>query len=270
MRSAGEFIKEKLLSYLPANFPIDQLVGLVETSIGKMVPIMPLTELEKDPLMVFAEPYNNLIVDRKGFKGPIPEVEGLCPKENIKAWVDRKAFIHNLGHATVAYFGAFKHPESTYIYEVLDDKTVYNFAREVMLQSAAVLQTFYPKDFTFEELETHIDDLLYRFRNKALKDTIFRVGQDRPRKLGQDDRFVGIIRLAESLGMNYDKILEAMSYAFYFQATDENGNKSTQDMLFENYLTKGVEYTLQKISGFDPVKDEILISEFIQYYLLID
>jgi mannitol-1-phosphate 5-dehydrogenase len=269
MRSAGEFIKEKLLSHLPADFPVDQLVGLVETSIGKMVPIMPLAELEKDPLMVFAEPYNNLIVDRKGFKGSIPEVEGLCPKENIKAWVDRKAFIHNLGHATVAYFGAFKHPESTYIYEVLDDTTVYNFAREVMLQSAAVLETLYSKDFTFKELETHIDELLYRFKNKALKDTIFRVGQDRPRKLGQDDRFVGIIRLAESLKMNYNKILEAMSYAFYFETTDENGNKSAQDMLFNHYLTKGVEYTLEKISGFDPVKDKKMISEFIRCYLSI-
>ena len=29
-------------------------------------------KLEKDPLMVFAEPYNTLILDGKGFKSPIP------------------------------------------------------------------------------------------------------------------------------------------------------------------------------------------------------
>ena len=34
-----------------------------------------------------------------------PDVKGLAPKKNIKAWVDRKAFIHNLGHATAAYYG---------------------------------------------------------------------------------------------------------------------------------------------------------------------
>jgi mannitol-1-phosphate 5-dehydrogenase len=44
---------------------LDEYVGLIETSIGKMVPIMPEKELERDPLMVYAEPYNTLIVDRK-------------------------------------------------------------------------------------------------------------------------------------------------------------------------------------------------------------
>ena len=38
------------------------------------------------------------------------------------------------------------------------------------------------------DLEDHIDDLIYRFRNKALQDTIFRVGQDLTRKLSYDDR----------------------------------------------------------------------------------
>ena len=105
MREAGDFMKEQLIKNLPSDFPIEKLVGLIETSIGKMVPIMPLAELEKDPLVVFAEPYNTLILDGKGFKSPIPEIKGLAPKNNIKAWVDRKAFIHNLGHATAAYYG---------------------------------------------------------------------------------------------------------------------------------------------------------------------
>ena len=50
---------------------------------------------------------------------------GLAPKDNIKAWVDRKAFIHNLGHATAAYYGFYLHPEAVYMYEVLDDNEVY-------------------------------------------------------------------------------------------------------------------------------------------------
>ena len=74
-------------------------MGLVETSIGKMVPIMKTEDLEEDPLLVYAEPYNTLILDRKGFLGDIPHIEEFALKDNIKAWVDRKAFIHNLGHA---------------------------------------------------------------------------------------------------------------------------------------------------------------------------
>ncbi len=269
MRSASEFIYTKLSSYLPEGYPIDKLVGLVETSIGKMVPIMQQADIEKDPLVVFAEPYNNLIVDKKGFKGEIPNVKGLSPKENIKAWVDRKAFIHNLGHATAAYIGAFKHPEATYIFEVLNDPEVFKFTQDVMLLSAGILQAIYPEDFTREDLESHINDLLFRFQNKALKDTIFRVGQDRPRKLGPDDRFVGIIRVAEALKMKSSKILEAMAYAFYFKAFDEYGNESGPDKDFDQYLSTGLDFTLETVCGFDSVKDEALITEFKQYYLEI-
>ncbi|MBA7571073.1 Mannitol-1-phosphate 5-dehydrogenase [subsurface metagenome] len=270
MRSVGEFIYKNLLSYLPEDYPIDRLVGLVETSIGKMVPIMQQSDLEQDPLMLFAEPYNNLIVDKKGFKGAIPEVNGLYPKENIKAWVDRKLFIHNLGHATVAYFGGYKHPQAIYIYEVLKDPEVYGFAKEVMFQAAIILQKRYPKDFSLKDLEAHIEDLLFRFQNKALKDTIFRVGQDRPRKLGPEDRFVGIIRLAISSGMNYDKILRAMAYALYFKETDENGNRSEADILFDNYRLKGLDFLLHKVCRLDPVKDEKIISELKRIYMTVD
>jgi mannitol-1-phosphate 5-dehydrogenase len=266
MRSAATFMREGLSEHLPADYPLDRLVGLVETSIGKMVPIMTKEDLAKDSLAVFAEPYNSLIVDKRGFVGEIPVVVGLAPKSNIQAWVDRKAFIHNLGHATAAYYGAFRHPEAVYMYEALSDSDVLDFTRSVMLQSATVLQAVYPADFTISDLEAHTDDLLYRFRNKALKDTIFRVGQDRIRKLGPDDRFVGIVRLAQQQGMDYNKVLQAMSYAFTFKATDENGNRPESDILFDQLLEQGVEVVLEKVCGFDTIKDEVIKKSLIREY----
>jgi len=266
MRSGALFIRQRLKENLPSGYPLDSLVGLVETSIGKMVPIMTREDLEADPLQIFAEAYNKLIIDKKAFKGVIPPVNGLSPKENIQAWVDRKAFIHNLGHATVAYYGAFKHPEAIYIYQVLDDTDVYVFARKVMLQAAAIVQRNYPDDFSMEELEEHIDDLLKRFQNKHLKDTLYRVGQDRPRKLGPDDRFVGIIRMAERHRMNNEEIIKAMTHSFFFRVTDENGNRSEQDILLDDCLAAGLEYTLQKICGFDEGSDQNLISRCLACY----
>lgn len=261
MRSAGDFVKEQLEKSLPSHYPIDQLVGLIETSIGKMVPIITADDLEKDPLLVFAEPYNTLILDGKGFKTQIPDILGLAPKENIKAWVDRKAFIHNLGHATAAYFGFFKHPETVYLYEVLDDQVVFDFTRQVMLQSAEILYAAYPHDFTYPELVSHIDDLLHRFLNKALKDTIFRIGQDLPRKLGADDRFMGAIHLAVQYGKPYDKILSAMSFGFFFKAKDESGQASINDLSFQKTLETFFENTLVKSCGFDEQKDYVLMAE---------
>jgi mannitol-1-phosphate 5-dehydrogenase len=255
MREAAGFMREQLIKNLPPDFPVEKMVGLIETSIGKMVPIMTLAELEKDPLLVYAEPYNTLILDRKGFKLPIPEIKGLAPKDNIKAWVDRKAFIHNLGHATAAYFGFYKHPEAIYMFEVLDDKEVLGFTRDVMMQSADILGTLYPSDFSVSDLEDHIDDLIFRFRNKALRDTIFRVGQDLTRKLSADDRFMGAIHLALQTGKPYDKILAAMSHGFVFRAKDEMRNYFPADLEFHNALAADFESTLYKLLGFDPIID---------------
>ena len=268
MRSAGEFIRHQLKVYLPNYYPMEKLVGLVETSIGKMVPIMKETDLGKDQLLVYAEPYNTLILDRNGFKCSIPAVKGLAPKNNIQAWVDRKAFIHNLGHATVAYYGFLKYPGAKYVYEVLKDKDVYSFAHRVMHQAAEVLQVIYPDDYSLQNLEEHIDDLLERFQNKALQDTLFRAGKDLYRKLSSDDRFVGIIRLAIQQGMAYNNILEAMVYGLFFRCTDEYGKLFPSDKdFFDNFNRKGLDYILQAICMFDPNIDLHLIKKINKLYV---
>jgi mannitol-1-phosphate 5-dehydrogenase len=267
MRSAAEFTREELLKYLPQDYPVDMLVGLIETSIGKMVPIIPIAEIEKDPLVVFAEPYNTLILDGKGFKSPIPSVKGLAPKTNIKAWVDRKAFIHNLGHATAAYYGHYLHPGMIYMYEILGDKKVVDFTRDVMMQSAEILTAEYSDDLTLKDLEDHIDDLLYRFRNKALQDTIFRVGHDLTRKLSADDRFMGVIRLAISNGKACDLIVNAMSYGFIFNAKDEEGNIYPQDEELVKSISSDFEDTLISKLNFVLSVDKNIIIELRKMYL---
>jgi mannitol-1-phosphate 5-dehydrogenase len=266
MRSAAEFVRGQLKKSLPSSFPVESMVGLIETSIGKMVPIMPLAELEKDPLVVFAEPYNTLILDGKGFKSPIPDIKGLAPKNNIKAWVDRKAFIHNLGHATAAYYGFSKYPEAIYMYELLDDTEVLLFTRRVMLQSADILKAAYPGEFTDADLEDHIDDLIHRFRNKALQDTVFRVGQDLQRKLSSDDRFMGAIHLAMQYGKPYNLILFAMSYGLSFRAKDETGNYFPPDTDFLSSLARDFESTLTVLLGFDPVQDLSVMRNLKELY----
>jgi mannitol-1-phosphate 5-dehydrogenase len=266
MRDAAKFVRDILSSCLPESYPIDRLIGLIETSIGKMVPIMPLAEMEKDPLMIFAEPYNSLIVDQKGFRSPIPEVSGLSPKTNIKAWVDRKAFIHNLGHCTAAWYGYFLHPEMAYMYEVLDDPEVLEFTRDTMLQSASVLVKCYPDDFTQDDLVRHTNDLIRRFCNKALKDTVYRVGQDLTRKLADGDRFVGAIRLAIEQKMPFNLIIKAMSYGFSFRARDEAGRAFFSDTALPGYLEADFEGTLAKALHFDPDKDRSIIHELKMIY----
>ena len=266
MRDAAGFMLNELEKLLPVTFPVREYVGLIESSIGKMVPIMPLQELEKDPLMVYAEAYNELILDGNGFRSAIPDVAGLAPKTNIRAWVDRKAFIHNLGHAAVAYFGYFLHPDQVYLHEVLEDIKVFRFTRAVMLESADILAKCYPTDFKLEDLEAHTDDLIHRFRNKALNDTLYRVGQDLPRKLGDGDRFMGAIRLAIERKLPYDQIIRAMSYGFFFTARDETGVENPSDSLFLAKLKEDFEGTLFNILNFNKDTDASLVKQLFSLY----
>lgn len=251
MRNADMYISDALKKMLPQDYPINENLGLVETSIGKMVPIMAQRDIENDPMQVFAEPYNTLIVSKTGFKNPIPEVSFLAPKENIKAWVDRKLFIHNLGHVAAAYLGFQKHPHLQFIYQVLDDPEIFNSVKQTMLESAEILRGLYPGEFTYLELEEHINDLINRFKNKALGDTLFRVGSDLPRKLSPNDRLAAPINAAIGLSKPYGLILKVVEASLSFQAKDENGQRLPQDVLFDEVRGKGLDYVIYNVCGFN-------------------
>ena len=50
LRSGAAWFRQNLGPLLPEGFDLDSRLGLVETSIGKMVPIMPQDALNEDPL----------------------------------------------------------------------------------------------------------------------------------------------------------------------------------------------------------------------------
>jgi mannitol-1-phosphate 5-dehydrogenase len=261
MRNADKYFRNELLKYLPGNYPIDKLVGLVETSIGKMVPIMQKQQMEEDILQIFAEPYNTLILNKKAFRNPIPEIEGLAPKENMKAWVDRKLFIHNLGHSAAAYIGYIFNPNMIYVYEALAIPEIFRNVRETMLQAAEILIKKYPGEFTLKDLDEHINDLLSRFQNKALGDTIFRVGCDLKRKLGPEDRLSGAIKSAIELDLPFEKILYALICGCHFRAKDESGNMLKEDVEFDNRYRGDIKSILTEVCGFNKTNNNQIFQE---------
>src|SRR5204862_8277533 len=81
-------------------------IGFVETVVSRMVPELSPEERVADPLLVVVEEYDRLPVDATAFRGPLPHVPGLEPKQPFQAYFERKLFTHNLGHAVAAYLGA--------------------------------------------------------------------------------------------------------------------------------------------------------------------
>ena len=267
MHNADQYVRDILYGIMGNDYPVDDLVGLIETSIGKMVPIMPREEQEKDLLLVYAEPYNTLILDKKAFKNPIPDVKGLAPKENMKAWVDRKSHIHNFGHAAAAYAGYKADPSVQYLSDILKIPSVKKFTRSAMLQNARILIRKYPGEFTIGGLTDHIDDLLIRFENRALGDTVFRVGCDLKRKLHRNDRILGPLINGIQTRSRVDKIVLTFVHGLRFGAKDENGNMFPDDKEFSKALSEnGLTYVLTNVCGLSLTEDRKIITLILSTY----
>ncbi|NLL84829.1 MAG: mannitol-1-phosphate 5-dehydrogenase [Lentisphaerae bacterium] len=250
MHDAAALAHHELSSTLPSDFPLTEMVGLVETSIGKMVPIMPAEVRQRDPLEVWCEAYNMIIADRAGFIGSIPQVPGLELKENFTAYVERKLYVHNLGHATCACHGHLH--GHTYLWSAIGDPAVATETRAVMEATAKALIHRYPGEFDRLMQQEHVDDLIRRFGNRALGDTVYRVGRDLPRKLAPADRFIGGLQLVEEAGGDVTPLHRAIAAALCFKATDEEGHPFAADTAFLEQVAKhGAEHMLIEHCGLD-------------------
>jgi mannitol-1-phosphate 5-dehydrogenase len=250
----AQFARNYLRRAMPQDFPVNESFGFVETSIGKMVPIMPEEVRRRDPLVVWAEAYNKIIADRSGFVGCVPEgIEGLDLKECFQAYVERKLFIHNLGHAVCACWGFLK--GHTLISEAVRDADILTAVRGVMLECASALIKRWPSEFSEENQRAHVEDLIGRFGNRALGDTVYRVGRDLARKLAPGDRFIGALRLVQESGGDCRPICSAIAAALQFRAADESGALFPADRDFLRSLEQdGAESVLRSHCGLSPAE----------------
>jgi len=254
LHHVASLARETLGRLLPADFPLAARVGLVATSIGKMVPSMPEEARMRDPLEVWGEAYNEIIADRDGFIGPVPTIPGLVLKRHFAAYVDRKLYVHNLGHAVCACEGFLR--GHRFIWEAVADPQVAAVTRAVMSATAAALVIRYPAEFTPGNQDAHVQDLLRRFGNRALGDTVFRVGRDLPRKLAPGDRFIGGLRLVQQTGRDIAPLCHGIAAAFRFRAVDEKGQPFPADAVFlQRVQDGGLRQVLVEHCGLEPARD---------------
>ena len=220
-------------------------LGLVEASIGRMVPPLTAEEKAKDSLLICVEPYCQLPVDKAAFKGEIPDLVGLVPYTPFGFYIKRKLFLHNMGHAMVAYFAYQQGIE--YIWQAVEHKEVYDLARKAMKGSGEALIRQYGEEMR-ANVEENIDDLLFRFGNKALKDTVARVGGDLVRKLRRNDRLVGAALYCIEQGVDPEPIVEGIRAALKFDRAEDVSAPELQKALKE----QGIDYVLEYYMGLKP------------------
>ena len=162
-------------------------VAFVDASVGRMVPPATAALIAEDRLLIAAEPYAELPIDGAAWIGPVPPVPGLLPKTNFDGYTARKRFTHNGGHAVLAYHGYRAGFE--YIHQAADDPRLTDELAGFWGETGRALIAEY--GFDPADQHAHETDLLARFRNRALGDTITRVARDPIRKLRADDRLAG-------------------------------------------------------------------------------
>ncbi|MDR0718172.1 MAG: mannitol-1-phosphate 5-dehydrogenase [Treponema sp.] len=231
----------------------DERVGLVEASIGRMVPIQKAEMQDGNPLRVCVEAYGFLPVDKDAFKGEIPQIAGMYPFDNFDFYIQRKLFVHNMGHATCAYFGMVKGDE--YIYQTVRRSSILFIAQNAMLESALALSAEFNKPLP--DLHFHIRDLLNRFSNKALGDTCARVGGDTARKLGPEDRLVGAIKCCAGQGITPAFISAGAGAALYVHLKEKQLGQNRE----------AAETVLSTISGLARESEEA--KRIILFYAMI-
>ena len=237
-RLLAGFIRQELDDAGRGHF--DKLVGLVEASIGRMVPVMTPEMQKGNILRICVEEYSELPVDKDGFRGEIPAVKNMVPAAPFSFYIRRKLFIHNMGHAMTAYLGKIKGYK--YIWEAIGDPFINLAVLRAMLDSARALSLEY--GVRLEDIMDHVEDLIYRFGNRQLGDTVNRVGNDVKRKLSANDRLVGAAQLCLSHGINPVNICLGIAAAMKFDSADAE-LKGAGDIIKD----KGPEGVLSGICG---------------------
>ncbi len=244
--NAGAALKQMLEKEIAddAKPYLETSVGFAETVIGRMVPVATPEQRARDPLYVGVEAYAVLPIDRRGFFGDPPDIVGFEYHDGLEAYEERKLFTHNCGHALCAYFGYER--GYTYIWEAVNDADLRERVLRGLWESGEALCRKH--GFTREEHQAHIDDLLRRFANRALGDTVARVGRDPIRKLGPNDRLVGSAKLALEYGAQPDVLADGIVSALRYDNPDDEKAVELQRMLRED----GLDSVLRDVCGLKP------------------
>ena len=243
---ADSFLRARIARQLEPEVKAEALsrLGLVEASIGRMVPVVTPARRAADPLRVWVEPYCELPVDAAGFKGPIPKLAHLLPYQPFDYYIQRKLFLHNAGHSLAAYLGRLA--GYTFIWEAMADPGISRCVTEGMTQSAYALAAEHGVNAA--DPLANAEDLRERFANQALGDTVARVGKDPLRKLGPADRLVGTAKLVAKHGGDPAALAKGIAAGLLFDGPD--GEAAVR--LHEILVTEGLDRTLSQVCGLAP------------------
>jgi mannitol-1-phosphate 5-dehydrogenase len=242
VRGTSQF-KQEIFKSLPKELHqwTNAHIGFVDSAVDRIVP--PATSKTGDILEVTVETFSEWIVDETQFVGPIPTITGMQPVDNLMAFVERKLFTLNTGHAITAYLG-FYHGIGTIRDAILNEK-IRLIVRGAMEESGLVLI----KRYNFDEQKhmAYIEKILNRFENPYLHDDTSRVGRQPIRKLGAGDRLIKPLLGTFEYQVKNTNLLIGIAAALNYRNSDDEQAVELAKLITE----KGVKHAFCQIAGID-------------------
>lgn len=253
MVSATDFLKEEIMKHLDSQ-EIDYMnkyVGFPNSSVDRIVPPVK----NENIIDVTVEKFCEWNVEESKFKGEIPKIQEMNLVDNLTAYVERKLFTLNTGHAITAYLGYLKNYKT--IDQSIKDPKIKEIVKNAMRESGVGLVKKHNLDL--EKHFQYIDKIIKRFENHYLNDDVIRVGREPLRKLSPKDRLINPLLTAKSYDLSVDNLIIGVSAALHYENDQDSQSLSMQQDIKE----LGLKEAVKKISD---ITDVDLLNKIEEHY----
>ena len=230
----------------------DEYVGFPDCSVDRIVP--PIKS--ENPIDVVVEKFYEWNVERASIKGEAPQIAGMNLADNLIAYVERKLFTLNTGHAITAYLGVQKGHKT--IEQSINDPEIQTVVRAAMQESGEGLVAKY--GFDHDAHFAYIEKIIGRFKNPHLQDDVTRVGREPLRKLSANDRLIKPTVTAREHGFATPNLVKGIAAALRYNNPEDPQSVELQQAIAE----LGAAAALAKFSSL--AQDDALIQEVMSEY----
>ncbi|KAI0662257.1 mannitol dehydrogenase domain-containing protein [Cubamyces menziesii] len=229
---------------------VEEHIGFANCSVDRIVPPFDPKD-SSTPLDVGVEGFYEWVVDEKALQHTRPDVKlkGVRLTTDLQAYIERKLFTLNCGHAITAYLGFLKGYST--IDEAIRDEEIRETVRGALFnEGGAALRKKH--NFDEQEYAQYVEKTIARFANPRLKDEIVRVGREPLRKLAKGDRLLGPAYMAREYKLPIDNLAKGIAAAFLYEVSDDKQSVDLQKKVEE----QGIEKAIAETTGFSEGSDE--------------
>lgn len=181
----------------------------------------------------------------------LSDVDWMEPIENVPKLKKVKVYTLNGPHAATAFFGKYKHYQT--IPEAQSDIDIQFLIKKVKVEIYQACM----KEFAISQDE--IDQLVKMPHLKGeVPDAISRVAYDPLRKLSNNDRLCGPIKLCEKYGLKHEGLDKAVALGLKYYDKDDPKSVEMQKLI-EN---KGILPAIKEITGLDDNCAQSILTQY--------